>query len=87
MPVRIWRRPLDATRIKLPKGEIHIIKERCKGCGFCIEFCPADVLDVGTEINSRGYHPPVVKNEEKCTCCGLCEIICPDFAIFNIEKN
>ena len=28
-------------------GEIHIDRERCKGCAFCVEYCPRDVLDHG----------------------------------------
>ncbi|MEM2102394.1 MAG: 4Fe-4S binding protein [Candidatus Bathyarchaeia archaeon] len=26
-------------------------------------------------------------NPEKCTICGFCEAICPDFAIFVLEKS
>ena len=33
-----WRKPLDQNQIKVPYGVIHIIEERCKGCGFCVEF-------------------------------------------------
>jgi 2-oxoglutarate ferredoxin oxidoreductase subunit delta len=89
MPLRIWRTPLDAYKVKVAYGEIHIIKDRCKECGFCIEFCPIGVLEMSDEYNTMGYHPPKVKEDStsKCICCGLCEIICPDFAIFNVEKS
>ena len=87
MPVRTWRKPLDTEKIKLPKGEVHIIKNRCKGCGFCIEFCPKEVLEESEELNERGVHPPKVKDEDKCALCGFCTVICPDFAIFTVEKN
>ncbi|MEM3627444.1 MAG: 4Fe-4S binding protein, partial [Candidatus Bathyarchaeia archaeon] len=40
MPERLWRVPLDVEKVKLPKAEIHIIKDQCKGCGYCISFCP-----------------------------------------------
>jgi len=29
--------------------------ERCKSCGICIEYCPAALLDLSEEINSKGY--------------------------------
>lgn len=87
MPVRIWRKPLDADKIKIPQAEIHIIKDRCKGCGFCIEFCPRDVLETSEEFNVRGVHPPKVKDETRCTLCHFCTAVCPDFAIFTLEKD
>lgn len=68
------------------KCTIKLIPERCKGCTYCIEFCPKKVLKVSPEINSKGYHIPVVGSPENCICCKLCELICPDFCIF-VEKN
>jgi len=53
----------------------------CKGCQICISFCPTKVLDVGVKVNARGYYVPVIKTIENCTCCGICELFCPDFAI------
>ena len=61
--------------------EIHIINERCKGCRICIEACQSDVLDIAKELTPSGYNPPFVKTLENCTICGLCEMLCPDFAI------
>jgi 2-oxoglutarate ferredoxin oxidoreductase subunit delta len=36
------------------------------------------------EFNSKGYHPPKVVKSEECVNCNLCEMICPDFAIFSV---
>lgn len=74
---------------KLPKGEIKIIEERCKECGFCIEFCPTKVLKKSAHFNSKGYYPAVLSETEDkhCIGCGLCEDLCPDFAIFVIKKK
>ena len=83
----IVRMPYDIKKIKVPRGEVHILIDRCKGCGFCIEYCPNDVLSVSEEFNSKGYHPPVVVKPERCLNCGLCGLICPDFAIWSTLKG
>lgn len=87
VPQKLWRKPLDAEKIKLLKAEIYIIPDLCKGCGFCIEFCPKKVLEKSDQLNKRGVHPPKVMDESKCALCGFCTAICPDFAIFTAEKK
>lgn len=82
-----WRLPLDAGSHSIPIGEVTIIKDRCKGCGFCIEFCPNQVLDFSLEFNAKGYHPPVVVKHGECVNCDLCEIICPEFSIYTVLKE
>lgn len=47
----------------------------CKGCGICVEFCPGRVLGLVTG-KIRVLFP------EKCIKCGLCELRCPDYAIW-----
>jgi 2-oxoglutarate ferredoxin oxidoreductase subunit delta len=81
--LRFWREPFDKEKVRPPQGQVHIIIERCKGCGFCVEYCPLGVLELSTEFNSKGYHPPVVVKPHSCVDCNLCEIICPEFAIFS----
>jgi len=70
---------------KKPKGEVFIIEDRCKGCGFCIQFCPMKVLAFSQDFNAKGYHPPVRVNPEKCVGCNLCGLYCPDFAIYALR--
>jgi 2-oxoglutarate ferredoxin oxidoreductase subunit delta len=65
----------------LPRGEVRIFDNWCKGCGLCVEFCPADVLGLGVEGRPRAIYP------EKCTACRWCELHCPDFAIYIIEPG
>ena len=66
----------------MAKGFVAITVERCKGCGFCVEFCPTHVLALSSAFNSKGYHAPHVVHSEKCSGCDLCGMYCPDFAIF-----
>ncbi len=83
--MEFWRQPLDSGRLKAPRGEVVIFEDRCKGCGFCVEYCPRDVLVLSERFNRKGYHPPEVLRRGECLNCSLCEMICPEFAIFSIE--
>lgn len=85
--MRYWRKPLDVERIKVPRGKVYLIEERCKGCNFCIEFCPVGVLAASDRFNAKGYYLPNLQNEEACTNCGLCEVICPEFAIYALARD
>jgi 2-oxoglutarate ferredoxin oxidoreductase subunit delta len=67
------------------KGRVSIVVERCKACGFCVEFCPTHVLSLSSAFNSKGYHPPHVVHPEKCSGCDLCGMYCPDFAIYGTK--
>lgn len=84
--MKYWRTQLDADRISVPKGDVHIVVERCKGCAFCVEYCPRDVLAMSNGFNRKGYHPPEVVKSGECVNCNLCEMICPEFAIFSIAE-
>ena len=87
-PARPGRTPTRPPEgLKLRDSDIFIIDERCKGCNFCIEFCPRDVLETSKKVNQTGVHPPQVKDSSLCVGCGVCEDICPDFAIFLIDKK
>jgi 2-oxoglutarate ferredoxin oxidoreductase subunit delta len=80
--------PFGLEKIEIPQGKIHVISDRCKGCRYCIKYCPREVLEVSNKLNVKGYIIPQVKNEDACVNCGLCEIICPEFAIWStLEGN
>jgi 2-oxoglutarate ferredoxin oxidoreductase subunit delta len=85
--MKLWRVPLDSETVKVPKGLVHIIEDRCKGCGYCIDFCPKRVLGFSPGFNRKGYHPPLVIKKDDCVNCHFCEIICPEFAIFSVEES
>ncbi|MBM9512915.1 ferredoxin family protein [Desulfogranum marinum] len=80
-----WREPLDAQEIQVTKGIVYIIEDRCKGCGYCIEFCPKEILAFADKFNNKGYHPPFAVRPDDCVNCHYCEIICPEFAIYSAE--
>jgi 2-oxoglutarate ferredoxin oxidoreductase subunit delta len=73
-----------AKKRKIQKylGHVEVETERCKGCGFCVEFCPSGALELAGEFNAKGYHPPVVVDANYCNGCDLCGLYCPDFAIY-----
>ncbi|MFH1740971.1 MAG: 4Fe-4S dicluster domain-containing protein [bacterium] len=70
---------------KGPRGRPIINNEHCKGCGFCIEFCPSNVLQLSGQFNQKGYHYPEIADLAACTGCDLCGLYCPDFAIYGVR--
>ncbi len=69
----------------MAKGSVQIVVERCKACGFCVEFCPTKALALSSAFNAKGYHPPYMVHPDKCSGCDLCGMYCPDFAIFGYK--
>lgn len=52
-----------------------IEREKCIGCGQCVENCPLDTLRMK---NGRA----VIAYPDDCHSCYLCELVCPVGAIF-----
>ncbi len=85
--MKLWRTPLDEESIQKPAGTVRIIIERCKGCSFCVEYCPRDVLVLSDSFNTKGYHYPEITKTGACVNCSLCAHICPEFAIYSEELS
>ena len=73
---------IATTEQKKVNGSVVITAERCKGCGFCIEFCPTKALKFSDQYNAKGYHPPLLIARELCNGCNMCGLLCPDFAVY-----
>jgi len=50
-----------------------IDKEKCTGCGECIEACPLEAIELQDGI--------AVVDDETCSDCGACVDVCPVEAI------
>jgi len=68
---------------------VTVLEQSCKGvedCGICTFVCPASLFSASGRMNSAGYVPPQIENQDKCTGCRNCMIYCPDFSIV-VEKS
>lgn len=61
---------------------VYIEERLCKGCGLCVHFCKHDVLNMSDRRNVKGYNVAQVSQLDKCKFCRLCEMNCPDFALY-----
>ena len=49
--------------------------ERCTSCDICVNVCPTNVFD---KTDGR----PVIARQGDCQTCFLCELYCPEDALF-----
>jgi 2-oxoglutarate ferredoxin oxidoreductase subunit delta len=68
-------------KIRKARGTVIIKDAMCKGCAYCVEFCPTRALHISKRYNAKGYRLPELVDAGLCTGCGLCGLYCPDFAI------
>jgi NAD-dependent dihydropyrimidine dehydrogenase PreA subunit len=53
---------------------IKVEREKCNGCGQCMDFCPVDVFEI-----KEGKSIPL--NPQNCLGCGTCVAVCTMMAI------
>lgn len=62
-------------------GRVVVDKESCKSCSYCVISCPKEVMQIGDEVNSKGYLYTVFARPEDCIGCAMCAQICPESAL------
>ncbi len=72
---------MSASPAKKKKGKIEIRADLCKECSFCIPVCPRDCIELGEQINAKGYYTAVFLKPDECNGCAICAIMCPEAAI------
>lgn len=70
----------DVKAGETDNGKVVIKPAWCKGCGICVAFCPTKALALE---NDKVVMPDV----DKCIQCGMCELRCPDYAIYVGRKK
>lgn len=66
---------------------VYVDDDTCDGCGICVFFCKPNVFVISTELSRRGAFPVVPEREEDCNNCRLCELGCPQLAIYIEERD
>ncbi|MFX1309750.1 MAG: ATP-binding protein [Promethearchaeota archaeon] len=72
-----WRMGVTAM-INSTNYLCHIDKDKCIGCGTCVEKCPVEAIE-GDDNNKAEC------NQELCIGCGVCAHFCPENAISLLE--
>lgn len=62
--------------------QIKIDRELCNGCGICVQSCTMDVIRMDEKSKKA-----VAKYPEDCMLCDLCELDCPQKAIYVIPDK
>jgi 2-oxoglutarate ferredoxin oxidoreductase subunit delta len=61
--------------------KVSIDEKLCKGCYFCVRFCPMGVFVRSNVVGELGYNLACVEHPEKCNRCKACLLYCPDLAV------
>lgn len=59
-----------------------VVDEKCDGCAYCIEPCPAQALTLIEYMQKDSIKKTVEANDAICRGCGVCMATCPKEGIF-----
>ncbi len=59
-----------------------VVDEKCDGCAYCIEPCPAQALTLIEYMQKDSVKKTVEANEAICRGCGVCMATCPKEGIY-----
>ena len=68
-------------------GNISIKKDQCKGCEYCVIYCPKKCIKMSEKINVRGVHYAEFIPGSECISCRICARVCPDVCIEVFEPT
>ena len=68
------------------RGKITIDKDTCKGCEYCVLFCPKRCISLSKDLNVRGVHYALFSKPGACNGCAICARVCPDVCIEVTQK-
>ena len=51
------RRAMFFRKLKQANGTVIINKDWCKGCGYCVKYCPTNVLEISKDYNPKATIP------------------------------
>jgi 2-oxoglutarate ferredoxin oxidoreductase subunit delta len=75
------------TPMSTKRGKITIDESRCKGCEYCIIYCPKKCITLSENINVRGVRYAEFTNPDACIACNICARVCPDVCIEVFERK
>lgn len=76
-----------SAQIQPKRGKITIDVKRCKGCEYCIIYCPKKCISLSPDINMKGVRYAVFTNPDACIACNICAVVCPDVCIHVHERK
>lgn len=62
---------------------VKVVADKCTGCGFCCDECPAGIFTLGPGPGNRRLALP--GDTGLCSRCGHCVAICPEGAVVHEE--
>lgn len=81
---------LKAIDMWQEKVQLLYEKDKCIGCGICVQICPKEALILNpTGASIKGYieEDPIDLDQEKCVICGVCVALCPEDALKILINN